>query len=616
MANGPSTLRLTVPTRMVSNKTLTLKAELIDAAGQIDWRVFNVTGVVSATRVSDGSPVPTSITVFETMSGGAGGGGPFADEIRLYNGVGSVSITLDNGAAEGPGDILVTVTVGAASASKVVTVLDGGDVGIFRNLAGTLTGADLLWRPQDGVIHLFGDVTVGAGSTLTIEPGTIVMVDAGPPNAGTAILVNSGTVHAVGTREQPIAFFPSSGPLAMVLPQSTQNNPPSWRGFYHSGNGTSTYQWMIVSGAGNAIVVGHPRPPIFRMMDSYSVNMSDSVVADSPGNVMVAIAGASGTYHVQRSLFSRCGIGGEFIGTGYTALFEDSWFTRIGRAPEPNGVDGDTLHFDRPGNTAIVRRCVLTDCGDDLIDHSTSATPVLENCLLYDARDKVVSLDGTGLITMTNCLAFDAPGQVRCAGAPAIITNCTFSTTSSVNGQNCVTSAIRNSVFWTSSIPTCCGLVTNTIVGNPSHLGCGIGNLSVDPMFANPATGDYTLLPGSPALTAGPLGEQIGWLGFPVPSVCQSNSDCNDNDPCTDDSCDSGICSYKPMICPPGILGDMNCDGLVNTLDIPAFALATVDASAYASAYPGCNIRHGDTNGDTLVNGADAQAFVALIIGP
>lgn len=601
---------------MLNTKTLTLKAELIDAAGQIDWRTFSAIGVVSATRVSDGSPVPTSITVFETMGGGAGGGGPFADEMRFYNGVGSVSITLDNGPAEPPGDIMVQVTVGTASATRVVTVLDGGDPGIFRNLLGPLFGADLLWRPEDGVIHLVGDVTVGAGLTLTIQPGTIVMVDAGPPNAGTAILVNGGTVHAVGSREQPIAFFPTSGPLAMVLPQNTQNNPPSWRGFYHSGAGSSVYQWVFVAGAGNGIIVGHPRPPIFRMLDSYSVDIFDSVVADSPGNVMVAYLGASGTYRIQRSLFSRCGIGGEFIGSGYTAVLEDSWFTRIGRAPEPNGVDGDTLHFDHTGNVSIVRRCVLTDCGDDLIDQSTGATPVLENCIMYDARDKVVSLDGTGQITMTNCLAFSAPGNVRCAGAPAIITNCTFSGNSTVTGPNCTLSVFRNSIFWTTSIQTCCGLVSNTLVGNPSNLGCGLGNISMDPMFTNPAVGDYTLQPGSPALTAGPLGEQIGWLGFPVPNVCQSNGDCNDGDPCTDDSCDSGVCSYKPVICPPGILGDMNCDGLVNTLDIPAFALATIDAGAYASTYPGCNIRHGDTNGDTLVNGDDSQAFVALIIGP
>lgn len=616
-ATDPPTLRLSIPNRMLNNKTLTLKGELLDDRGQIDWRTWNLLGTVSATRISDSSPVPTSITVFETLSGGVGGGVPPANSIRFYNGVGSVSITLDNGAAELPGDILITVTAGTATASKVVTVLDGADAGIYRNLSGTLAGADLHWGPKDGVIHLTGNVTVPAGETLNIEPGTIVMVDSGPSGAGTAILVTGGTVHAVGTAAEPIAFFPTAGPAAMALPQTTQSNPSSWRGFYHSGTGLSTYQWVFVTGAGNGVSATHPRPPIFRTESSYSLDILDCVVADCPGNGMVAYTGASGTFNLRRNLFTRCGIGGEFIGTGYTVIVEDSWYTRIGRAPEPNGVDGDVFHFDRPGNVSIVRRCILTDCGDDLIDHSTNATPIIENCILYDARDKVVSLDGTGLITMTNCLAFDAPGHVRCAGAPAIITNCTFSRNTTITGQNCTTGAIQNSVFWTTSVTTCCGVVNNTIVGNPGHLSCGTGNDSVDPLFIDEAANNFALLPGSPARTAGPIGEQIGWLGFPEPNMCESVDDCDDEgNPCIAYFCDDGICTSKRIICPPGILGDVNCDGSVNALDIPAFTLATTSIASYALAYPGCEILRGDMNGDHLVNDEDLDAFVLLVLQP
>src|SRR6185295_10315923 len=37
-------------------------------------------------------------------------------------------------------------------------------------------------------------------------------------------------------------------------------------------------------------------------------------------------------------------------------------------------------------------------------------------------------------------------------------------------------------------------------------------------------------------------------------------------------------------------VGDLNCDNVVNTQDIPAFALALVDPSGYGAQYPGCNI--------------------------
>jgi hypothetical protein len=60
--------------------------------------------------------------------------------------------------------------------------------------------------------------------------------------------------------------------------------------------------------------------------------------------------------------------------------------------------------------------------------------------------------------------------------------------------------------------------------------------------------------------------------------------------------------------------GDMNCDGFVNTADVPAFILAAVDTGGYAAAYPSCDISLGDFNSDG-VNGADAQPFVAAVLG-
>ena len=565
-------LRLTAPTRMVDSKTLTLRADILDSSGNIDWRTCTQLGTVSATRLSDGSPVPTSITIFETLNGGAGGGTPPADSIRFYNGVGSVSITLDQGAGTPPGDILITVTVGPMIVSKIVNVLDGDNPALFRNLSGTLTGAGLLWGPSDGVIHLTGTVTVNSGNTLTILPGTLIMVDAGPVNDGTAIIpTGGGQISAPGSRAEPIYFFATNGPSAMVLPQNAQNNSPSWRGIYHQGNGNSTYSFVFFTGAGNGIVSSHPRPPIIRAENSHILTFNDCIVADCPGMGTSALGGSSGTYTFRRCLFSRVGIGGEWLGSGLTLLIEDSWFTRIGRAPEPNGVDGDILHLDRPGNSYIIRRSVLTDCGDDMIDHSTGAQPVVENCLLYDCRDKVVSIGPLvngpeATITMTNCLIFNGPGGLRCNQAPAILTNCTLGAGTNVNGQGCTGTSIQRCILWTNSANTCCGDVDYTIVGNAGHLECGTGNLSTDPLFVN-TTCNYELQAGSPALTAGPSGDRIGWLGFPVPlNGCIDNGDCDDGDPCTTDFCNNGICEYTSV---PGCCHmDADCDdGSLCTVD-------------------------------------------------
>lgn len=569
-------LRLTMPNRMVDSKTLTLKAVILDEESNIEWRTCTQVGTVSAVRLSDNSPVPTSVTIFETFPAGAGAGGPAPGTLRFYNGVGSVSLTLDEGADTPPGDILVTVTVGSYSASRIVDVLDGEAPGLYRNLSGTLTGADLIWSPSDGVIHLTGNVILsGSSNTLTIHPDTLIMVDAGPLASGTAILPQSGgRVHATGTHAQPIFFFPTSGAAAMVLPQgmNERNNPFSWRGIYHQNSGSSTYSHVFFTGAGNGEVASHPRPAILRVSGSHSLTVQDCVFADCPGMGMQALNGASGTFLFSRVLMSRMGIGGEWLCNGCTLTIEDSWFTRIGRAPEPNGVDGDVLHLDRPNNTYIVRRSVLTDCGDDLIDHSTGAQPVIEDSLLYDCRDKIVSIgilaEGPeATLTMRNCLIFNGPGGIRCNGAPAFITNCTIGSNTNINGRSCA-SVINKSILWTNSTNTCCGNVDYTIVGNPDHLGCGTGNLSTNPLFINTSC-DYNLQAGSPALTAGPGGSQIGWLGFPYAiNGCQNDIDCADGNACTTDECDNGNCHNTPILgCEPCITEAECDDGDGCTLD-------------------------------------------------
>lgn len=553
----PASIRLTMPTRMVNTRTLTLKAELLDSFGNIDWRIWNRLGTVSATR--GGQPVPTSITVFETNPAGAGSTSP-ADSIRCYNGVGSVSITLDNGAAEPEGDILVTVTVDGVSASKTVTVL-ADTPGLYQNLSGTLSGGNLTWEPADGVIHLTGDVTVPSGQTLSILPGTLIMVDAGPEGDGTAITATNATIQAIGQQANPIFFFPTNGPVAMVLPQSQKNNPPSWGGVDLGGSGSSTFAYMFLTGAGNNPITGHPRPAVFHLANSHSVTMTDCVFADSPGKIVHGAG--TGYYLFQRCLFSRNGIGGEFLNGGYHATFEDTWFTRIGRALESADCDGDVLHIDYPSQS-MLRRCILTDCGDDMVDHSNGATPTFENCIIYDGRDKVVSIGGGGNVTMTNCLVFEAPGGIRCSGVPVYLTHVTLGPGTSVIGPG-GTSQIQNSILWTNSVYTCTGDVDYTLVGNSGDLGCGTGNFSADPLFLDSSFSppgdlfvDFNLRFDSPALGAGPTGNRIGWLGFPTAETCLVDADCVDTDVCTQDTCVAGVCSHTAI--PNCCHTDDDCD--------------------------------------------------------
>jgi len=66
---------------------------------------------------------------------------------------------------------------------------------------------------------------------------------------------------------------------------------------------------------------------------------------------------------------------------------------------------------------------------------------------------------------------------------------------------------------------------------------------------------------------------------------------------------------------PIGRVGDVNCDGAIDTADIDAFVLALVNPVGYASAHPGCHHGLADCNGDGAVDTGDIDAFVALITG-
>ncbi len=63
------------------------------------------------------------------------------------------------------------------------------------------------------------------------------------------------------------------------------------------------------------------------------------------------------------------------------------------------------------------------------------------------------------------------------------------------------------------------------------------------------------------------------------------------------------------------VIGDLNCDGVVDFRDINPFVLALSNPAAYEQTFPECDLLHGDINGDGSVNFGDINPFVALLTG-
>ncbi len=64
------------------------------------------------------------------------------------------------------------------------------------------------------------------------------------------------------------------------------------------------------------------------------------------------------------------------------------------------------------------------------------------------------------------------------------------------------------------------------------------------------------------------------------------------------------------------LVGDTNCDGVVDAFDIEPFILAMTDPNGYAAQFPNCDIGSADANGDGAVDAFDIEPFIALLTGP
>ncbi|HVP09819.1 MAG TPA: dockerin type I repeat-containing protein [Phycisphaerae bacterium] len=72
--------------------------------------------------------------------------------------------------------------------------------------------------------------------------------------------------------------------------------------------------------------------------------------------------------------------------------------------------------------------------------------------------------------------------------------------------------------------------------------------------------------------------------------------------------------TWKYGVSGDALLGDLNCDGVVNVADVSPFVKALINPATYQSEYPACDILHADMNGDGTVNGKDVQSFINELV--
>ena len=143
--DADAAVRLTTPAGWLPGQQVTVLVELLDEKGRPDRSAWDAEAVLTTDQ--------PGITLSP-------------ESIPLRNGLGTALVTFAGAA----GEVELTASIADETDSRSMVSLAGQ---LVTQVSGRLDG-DTIWR---GVVLVTDDVTVPAGSTLSIEPGTVVMLD-------------------------------------------------------------------------------------------------------------------------------------------------------------------------------------------------------------------------------------------------------------------------------------------------------------------------------------------------------------------------------------------------------------------------------------------------------
>ena len=429
------------------------------------------------------------------------------NRIILRNGLGSALVSITGG------DFRLTATVGLLGASRTLRALTNVPA---TTASGTLTGTETTWS---NIVNVVADVTVPAGHTLTLAPGTLVLVNGVTSGTSAPDLLVNGTIRSLGTEEQPVTITCASTNPAMRWGQIRHNNAQP-----------SLYRRTSISRGGRASGEGHTSSfggPLIRPNNS-TIAFEHSNLTDHGGKIM---HGTGSDLVFNECLLARSVMGPEILGTGL--LCTNTYFMEMA-----SDDDGDGIYLQGSnGKPLFLIGCVmagLTGRTDDGID-TLGAVATFENCILRDWVNpgddpKGISLFN-GTTTIRRCLIQDcfigvAAKSSQNSPTRVYMENCTIGGISNAvlaawksNATNGVIDfRITNSILRSMDAVRSDFEATNFTIGycNISESWPGTGNGTADPMFANETARDYRLLPYSPCIDAGSPASPFDPDGSPV----------------------------------------------------------------------------------------------------
>ncbi|MCH7870634.1 MAG: hypothetical protein IID33_02940 [Planctomycetes bacterium] len=268
-------------------------------------------------------------------------------------------------------------------------------------------------------------------------------------------------------------------------------------------------------------------------------------------------------------------------------LFEGNTANRGGGG----AIIGDT---DGPGPRLInctVRNNAALSNGGGISIRTVGSEPMLINC------------------NITNNTAGGNGGGVYSGGFRGgdLLINCTVAdnTANGLGGGLFVDAGngpvtATNTIFWGNSGTQIIGDAAAVTYSNVQGGFNGRGNIGDDPLFVDPASGNYHIASGSPAINS----------GNPAFTPELGDTDIDGQKRVWNGRVDIGSDEFGSFA-----FGDLNCDGAIDALDIEPFLVALFEPGQYPGRFPNCDIELGDINADGAVDALDIEPFLDLLFG-
>ncbi|MEJ2705479.1 MAG: hypothetical protein P8Z79_23810, partial [Sedimentisphaerales bacterium] len=480
-SSGPH-VRLVVRDGYLPGVPVLVRIEVLDDEGRIDRSLWDAVAFLS---VADNPNVA-----------------PSTDQVTLYNGLGSALVRFAGG-----GDFTLRAKVNGMGADATLIDWSGRPI---HSVSGRLARS----QTWSGIYHVTGgDFTIPAGVVLTLDPGTLVLIDGAPSGAGGTDIDVAGTIRSLGTSTSPVT-------LTAYVPDE------NWGELHCVGADPSMFEYTNVTAAGRSPHVGHSNSgPAIRAVGSTLV-FEHCSLTDHAGKIMDASSGCDLTF--RDCLLARSVMGPEISGTAL--WFENSWITGM---HADDDADGLYIHGQQAGQQCRLIHGVAADVDDDGIDTLGSAVTI-QDFFIRDCRDKGVSIYD-GQVNIRDCLFVEnnkspedptvATIATKTFEGSAVIVNIDRTTivTSKSPGQLDVGLQSHNKYGVTSG--TIVYNVTNSIIDATDPVDVqapyiesnvhvnysdvfgetwpGTGNLNTDPLFLSRVKHDYRLQAASPCIDAG-----------------------------------------------------------------------------------------------------------------